>query len=145
MAAERLVAGLTQGRGGVKSTICRALTRNTAGIPPGMSRAIWQTNTTRGRRPGRPQALKRDGLLGLVPDRASTRARGPAGSRGRSLHGRGPTGGRRGSHTRGWLEGGPNSSCTTGVSGMEQPEPSTKNVRCPCQRPSSETVDGPLA
>jgi class 3 adenylate cyclase len=39
------------------------------------------------------------------------------------------------------LGGGPNSSCYTGVSSMEQPESSIKNVRCPYQRPSSATVD----
>jgi hypothetical protein len=37
--------------------------------------------------------------------------------------------------TFGW----PNACCNAGVSGMEQLEPSTKKVRCPCQRPSSDT------
>ena len=32
----------------------------------------------------------------------------------------------------------PNACCSAGVSGMEQPEPSTKKVRWPCHRPSSD-------
>ena len=36
--------------------------------------------------------------------------------------------------TFGW----PKAACNVGVSGMEQPEPSTKNVRWPCHRPSSD-------
>jgi len=40
MAVERLVDGITKGRCGVKSTICREPTRNTACIPCWTSRAI---------------------------------------------------------------------------------------------------------
>jgi hypothetical protein len=34
--------------------------------------------------------------------------------------------------------GWPKASGTAGVSGMEQPEPSTRKVRWPCHRPSSK-------